>query len=320
MPAAALAVEQGVIGDWAADGSKNVAVPDSAAANASGAGRRVPRARRRGVPGERRHAHRPARGPRDVGRPECDVCVVGAGGGGLNAAARAAELGADVICVEALGLHGGNAQSAGMCGILGGYSGQNKKHFAFPSYPFDAQALTDWANGRVPLRGRPETHLQDCQRRRQKPGLDGRLRRALAFGRGAGVRGAEERHARPPRAEDEGRHRRHVRLRSEKRRALQVPVPGNGAGARRFGAHRGPGGARGFRPRGVHPRQGRRHPDGRRLLQQQGAAGEVHPHGGHGLRVKLPGGRRNGRVLPHGPGRGRRRVGVQQLGQLRRRR
>ena len=38
---------------------------------------------------------------------ECDVCVVGAGGGGLNAAARAAELGADVICVEALGLHGG---------------------------------------------------------------------------------------------------------------------------------------------------------------------------------------------------------------------
>ena len=57
----------------------------------------------------------------------------------------AAELGADVICVEALGLHGGNAQSAGMCGILGGYSGQNKKHFAFPSYPFDPQALTDWA-------------------------------------------------------------------------------------------------------------------------------------------------------------------------------
>ena len=42
-------------------------------------------------------------------------------------------------------MHGGNAQSAGMCGILGGYSGQNKKHFAFPSYPFDAQALTDWA-------------------------------------------------------------------------------------------------------------------------------------------------------------------------------
>ena len=183
-----------------------------------------------------------------------------------------------------------------------------------PQLPLRRAGADRLGHGRVPLRGRPEAHLQDRQRRRQKPGLDGRLRRALAFGRGAGVRGAEERHARPPRAEDEGRHRRHVRLRTEKRRALQVPVPGNGAGARRFGAHRGPGGARGFRPRGVHPRQGCRHPDGRRLLQQQGAAGEVHPHGGHGLRVKLPGGRRNGRVLPHGPGRGRRRVGVQQLG------
>ena len=144
MPAAALAVEQGVIGDWAADGSKNVAVPDSAAANASGSD---------GTYREHNAAAFPANdatpiAPRAVPETwdyECDVCVVGAGGGGLNAAARAAELGADVICVEALGLHGGNAQSAGMCGILGGYSGQNKKHFAFPSYPFDAQALTDWA-------------------------------------------------------------------------------------------------------------------------------------------------------------------------------
>ena len=144
MPAAALAVEQGVIGDWTADGSKNVAVPDSAATNASGLD---------GTYREHNAAAFPANdatpiAPRAVPETwdyECDVCVVGAGGGGLNSAARAAELGADVICVEALGLHGGNAQSAGMCGILGGYSGQNKKHFAFPSYPFDAQALTDWA-------------------------------------------------------------------------------------------------------------------------------------------------------------------------------
>ncbi len=76
---------------------------------------------------------------------ECDICVVGAGGGGLNAAARAVPLGADVICVEAMGLPGGNAQEAGMCGILGGYSGQEEKKFAFPSYPFDPKALTDWA-------------------------------------------------------------------------------------------------------------------------------------------------------------------------------
>ena len=32
-----------------------------------------------------------------------------------------------------------------MCGILGGYSGQEEKKFAFPSYPFSPQALTDWA-------------------------------------------------------------------------------------------------------------------------------------------------------------------------------
>ena len=81
----------------------------------------------------------------DVWDYECDICVVGAGGGGLNAAARAAQLGAQTICVEALGLPGGNAQEAGMCGILGGYSGQEEKQFAFPSYPFDAKALTDWA-------------------------------------------------------------------------------------------------------------------------------------------------------------------------------
>ena len=42
-------------------------------------------------------------------------------------------------------MHGGNAQEAGMCGILGGMSMQESKKFAFPSYPFDAQALTDWA-------------------------------------------------------------------------------------------------------------------------------------------------------------------------------
>ena len=76
---------------------------------------------------------------------EVDVVIAGAGGGGLNAAARAVQLGADVICVEAMGLPGGNAQEAGMCGILGGYSGQEEKKFAFPSYPFDPKALTDWA-------------------------------------------------------------------------------------------------------------------------------------------------------------------------------
>ena len=58
---------------------------------------------------------------------------------------RSAELGADVICIEAMGLHGGNAQSAGMCAILGGSKLQESKRFAFPEYPFDARKLTDWA-------------------------------------------------------------------------------------------------------------------------------------------------------------------------------
>ena len=142
-PDAALAAE-GRIGDWAADGSAAIPTPASDATNASASD---------GTYRDHNPACFPAndaspippRAVPDVWDYECDICVVGAGGGGLNAAARSAELGAKVICVEALGLHGGNAQEAGMCGILGGYSGQDEKKFAFPSYPFDAQALTDWA-------------------------------------------------------------------------------------------------------------------------------------------------------------------------------
>ena len=143
-PKVAGAEEEGVIGDWAADGSKKVTVPDSSKTNASIAD---------GTYRDHNGAAFPANDatpipPREVPSKwdlECEVCVVGAGGGGLNAAARAAELGAKTICIEAMGLHGGNAQSAGMCAILGGYSKQNEKHFAFPKYPFDPQEMTDWA-------------------------------------------------------------------------------------------------------------------------------------------------------------------------------
>ena len=140
----AYAEEAGVIGDWAADGSKKVEVPSSKDTNAS-------------ISDGTYREHNSAAFPADDATPipprqvpakwdyECEVCVVGAGGGGLNAAARSAELGAKTICVENMGLHGGNAQSAGMCAILGGYSKQNEKHFAFPSYPFDPQKMTDWA-------------------------------------------------------------------------------------------------------------------------------------------------------------------------------
>ncbi|MEG0682371.1 MAG: FAD-binding protein [Raoultibacter sp.] len=140
----AFAEPAGVIGDWAADGSKNVAVPASKQGNAS-AGNGTYR------------EHNGAAFPADDSTPippravpaswdyECEICVVGAGGGGLNATARCVELGADTICVEAMGLHGGNAQSAGMCAILGGSRLQEGKRFAFPEYPFDPKALATWA-------------------------------------------------------------------------------------------------------------------------------------------------------------------------------
>ena len=83
--------------------------------------------------------------PPDKWDLEADIVVIGAGGGGLNAAARAAEQGASVICVDSMEQWGGNAQSAAMAAILGGSKLQDKQKFAFPSYPFDPKALTDWA-------------------------------------------------------------------------------------------------------------------------------------------------------------------------------
>ena len=267
MPGAAYAVQEGAIGDWAADGSKDVAVPDSAATNASWSD------------GTYRE-HNGAAFPADDASPippravpaawdyECDICVVGAGGGGLNAAARAAEQGARTICVEAMGLHGGNAQEAGMCAILGGSKLQESKRFAFPSYPFDARKLADWAIDEYHYAADPHLIYRIAEAGRHVHRLDGRLRRALALGRGAGVRGAEELDARPPRAENEGRYRRHVQLRPEARRAVPLPKPGRGARAGRRRTDRGRGSARGLRRGEVHPcRKARRHPHGGRLLQ-----------------------------------------------------
>ena len=144
IPAAAHAEEAGVIGDWAADGSKAVAVAPSKDTNASASDGTYREHDAAAFPANDATAIEPRKVP-DAWDYECDVVVVGAGGGGLNAAARAAELGASVICVESMASWGGNAQSAGMCGILGGYSKQEEKRFAFPSYPFDPKALTDWA-------------------------------------------------------------------------------------------------------------------------------------------------------------------------------
>ncbi len=144
-PLNAFAVEQGFIGDWSADGSHAVAVPDSAAGNGSGGGDATYRDHFAGAFPANDATPIPPRPVPASWDLECDIVVVGAGGGGLNAAARSAELGAKTICVESAGLQGGNAQSAGMCAILGGSRLQEERRFALPSYPFDAQKMTDWA-------------------------------------------------------------------------------------------------------------------------------------------------------------------------------
>ena len=198
--------------------------------------------------------------------------------------------------------------------------GAGRQEVRVPQLPLRRSGAHRLGHGRVPLRRRPEAHLQDSLRGRKIARLDGRLRRPVAPGRGSRVRGAEELHAGPPRAEDEGRHRRHVRLRAAPRGGLQIPKPRGGARAGRFRAHRGRGDRGGLRRGALHPRSRRGHTHGRRLLQQQGAAGQVHPHGRHGLRLQLPHRKRDRRVLPHGAGRGSRRVRVQQLRVLRRRR
>ena len=137
-----------VIGDWAADGSRP----------------------RSPVPGERRdqrhlasdgtyREHNAAAFPADDATPippravpaawdcECDIVR-----GGRRAAAASTPRPAPpsrarrTICVEALGLHGGNAQEAGMCAILGGIEAcRSPSSFAFPSYPFDARKR--WPTG-----------------------------------------------------------------------------------------------------------------------------------------------------------------------------
>ncbi|MDR1712697.1 MAG: FAD-dependent oxidoreductase [Coriobacteriales bacterium] len=140
----ALAVEEGFAGDWAADGSGTVELPDSRQTNATGNDGTYRELNGEVFPADDATPILPRPVP-EKWDATCDIIVVGAGGGGLNAAARAAELGAEVICVEAMAMHGGNAQSAGMCGILGGLSMQESKRFAMPSYPFDPKALTAWA-------------------------------------------------------------------------------------------------------------------------------------------------------------------------------
>lgn len=75
---------------------------------------------------------------------EADLVVVGAGGGGLNAAVRARELGLSVIVVEKCDAVGGNTQNATMFTGVNNTAAQNEAGFAIPSYPFDEAAWVDY--------------------------------------------------------------------------------------------------------------------------------------------------------------------------------
>lgn len=144
IPKAAYGVDKGHSGDWAENGSLHIEVPPSNTSNASSQDGTYRVHNGSSFPADNADPIPPRKVPAKWDM-ECEVVVVGAGGGGLNAAARSAELGAKTICVEAMAISGGNAQSAGMCAILGGSKLQEPKRFAFPEYPFDPQALTDWA-------------------------------------------------------------------------------------------------------------------------------------------------------------------------------
>lgn len=75
---------------------------------------------------------------------EADIIVVGSGGGGVNAAARAAELGASVILIEKSSIFGGNTAQAGGSITMGGNRYTNETEQALPDFPFDRVKWLNW--------------------------------------------------------------------------------------------------------------------------------------------------------------------------------
>lgn len=75
---------------------------------------------------------------------EADAIVVGAGGGGLNAAARLAELGASVILVEKTTIVGGNSAEAGGSMVNGGCRATDEAQQGWPQYPYDPDEWVKW--------------------------------------------------------------------------------------------------------------------------------------------------------------------------------
>lgn len=87
---------------------------------------------------------------------EADVVVVGMGGGGLNAASRARQLGLSVIIIDKLARPGGNSQSATMFTIGGGTPEQDAVGFATPSFPYEVDKWVDHMMTGLGQGGNPE--------------------------------------------------------------------------------------------------------------------------------------------------------------------
>lgn len=114
---------------------------------------------------------------------EADIVVVGMGGGGVNAAAYAAEQGASVIAIEKSETIGGASAHAGsIFNVVGGTKSQNEAQYGWPQYPamkpedaigyiqkdfnytLDDKMMTSWLSGGIEaidwMESHPESSMQ----------------------------------------------------------------------------------------------------------------------------------------------------------------
>lgn len=75
---------------------------------------------------------------------EADIVIVGSGGGGLNAASRAAQLGLSSIVIEKSNIVGGNSRTATMFSVFGGTHLQNEEKIALPDYPYEPKKWVEF--------------------------------------------------------------------------------------------------------------------------------------------------------------------------------
>lgn len=77
---------------------------------------------------------------------EADVIVVGSGGGGMTGSVRLADAGMSVIMLEKNEKTGGTTSYGGMFVNLGGHRMANEVEWAYPTYPYDPNAVVTYIN------------------------------------------------------------------------------------------------------------------------------------------------------------------------------